>query len=557
MADLARLKKTRAVARGWLTRNERRLEEVLEREEVDGLEVQEAVEEVDRRLALLDEAQSAYELELPEDELDADLQESAEVREAVQAVRLKATKALKKALGEALSEGSRVGSAAGASSVASQGRHTVRLPKLALPHFSGKIMEWQAFWETFGAAVGSLDLPDITKFSYLKSVLEGEAKATLEGLTLSGDNYTVACDLLKDRYGKKERIIFAHVQALLSLKEKHGRTSTQELRKLYEELMTHVRSLGNLGLQGDNYGVVLTPIILSCLPSDIRMEWAREENKESDLAWLLAFLKTEIERRERSEAYKEARPFSTVKYERKLTGAVRPATAAALQTRSVQRQVGLECGFCNGSHHADKCPEVIRLSIPERERRVREAGLCFRCLLPGHFARGCGSKCKRCNGRHHQICCTRETSGTSPPAPVRSSACSKPRVQSSGTGPKVDAVRDGAHVTLANAGSQRSVGSRTLFQTAEVVVSGRGNVTATLLFDSGSDHTYVTSSLVRKVQPKFLTSKKIGYAPFGGGKTRPVDRNVYEIVTKGLNQGDELVMFSALEVPVISAPLSC
>ena len=29
--------------------------------------------------------------------------------------------------------------------------------------------------------------------------------------------------------------------------------------------------------------MVLTPIILACLPSDMRMEWAREEKRESDL----------------------------------------------------------------------------------------------------------------------------------------------------------------------------------------------------------------------------------------------------------------------------------
>ena len=44
------------------------------------------------------------------------------------------------------------------------------------------------------------------------------------------------------------------------------------------------------------------------------------------------------------------------------------------------------------------------------------------------------------------------------------------------------------------------------------------------LFDCGSDLTYVSSSLVKKTKPAFNASKKIGYAPLGGGKTKPVDR---------------------------------
>ncbi len=49
---------------------------------------------------------------------------------------------------------------------------------------------------------------------------------------------------------------------------------------------------------------MLTAIILSRLPADLRMGWAREgEQHESDLNWLLAFLQSEIERRERSQSF--------------------------------------------------------------------------------------------------------------------------------------------------------------------------------------------------------------------------------------------------------------
>ena len=50
----------------------------------------------------------------------------------------------------------------------------VKLPKLNLPVFNGDVLQWQSFWDQFVAAVDSTDLPDVSKFSYLRASLEGE-----------------------------------------------------------------------------------------------------------------------------------------------------------------------------------------------------------------------------------------------------------------------------------------------------------------------------------------------------------------------------------------------
>ena len=47
-------------------------------------------------------------------------------------------------------------------------------------------------------------------------------------------------------------------------------------------------------------------MILSRLPSDIRLEWSREgSGHERDLKWLMTFLTKEVERRERSDSFKD------------------------------------------------------------------------------------------------------------------------------------------------------------------------------------------------------------------------------------------------------------
>mgnify|MGYP001795009530 CR=1 FL=1 len=60
------------------------------------------------------------------------------------------------------------------------------LPKIEIPKFYGKPIEWQSFWDQFSAAVDSkTNIPDVVKFSYLKSAL---SKEVLESIALSNLN---------------------------------------------------------------------------------------------------------------------------------------------------------------------------------------------------------------------------------------------------------------------------------------------------------------------------------------------------------------------------------
>ena len=52
-----------------------------------------------------------------------------------------------------------------------------KLPKLELSKFSGKICNWQEFWDGFSSSVDMNDqLSDVDKFAYLRGYLEESAK---------------------------------------------------------------------------------------------------------------------------------------------------------------------------------------------------------------------------------------------------------------------------------------------------------------------------------------------------------------------------------------------
>ena len=79
-------------------------------------------------------------------------------------------------------------------------------------------MSWTTLWDIFQSTVHSnAGMSKIDKFSYLKSLLEGAAAGTIQGLTLSDANYDAAVTLLEERFGRSKEIIAAHTDELLKI----------------------------------------------------------------------------------------------------------------------------------------------------------------------------------------------------------------------------------------------------------------------------------------------------------------------------------------------------
>ncbi len=70
----------------------------------------------------------------------------------------------------------------------------VRLPKLEVRKFSGKIQDWREFWDSFESAIHRNEgLSDIDKFTYLRGFVEEPAKSSIAGFALTAVNYSTAC----------------------------------------------------------------------------------------------------------------------------------------------------------------------------------------------------------------------------------------------------------------------------------------------------------------------------------------------------------------------------
>ena len=238
------------------------------------LAVQNYLSEFKERVERLEAAQEKVEMEISASELEQDIEAadhyySKQVRRVINCVD--------EYLASKVTD--RPGLGSDADSVASTTKAVeAKLPKIELPEYSGDVAEWPSFWEQFEAIVDSTDLPVVTKFTYLRTLLKGEAKSAISGLKLTAANYQTAVALLKDRFGRTDRIIFSHIEALLQLKVAAD-PSVSQLWTMFNKLQSHIRSLEAMGITGSQYGVILTPLVLSRLPASLRLEWVRESEK--------------------------------------------------------------------------------------------------------------------------------------------------------------------------------------------------------------------------------------------------------------------------------------
>ena len=511
MADIEKAKRRRVAARAWVSRTRNKLSIALDESEVDVSKLRAVSSELKCRLNELDNIQLELEVLIEEEEMLDDINKAGLFRDEVVEVLERAERILQ----TQKSDTSRPDST-------TQTASRTKLPKLDLPCFDGDILSWLPFWERFEEAVGDRkELPDIVKFEYLQSCLKGDAAKCIAGLALTSANYKVACELLSRRFGKPEVIIFDHVQQLLAITSPLNPTS-QSLRSLIDSILVHVRSLSALDITGDKFGVFLVPMILSKLNSDLRMEWARlGPGKEADLDALMNFLSSEVERRERSGAFsklgavqppKDTRAAGRSQPQRsgRDAGRSQPPRDPARPTRTpsgaaLTASSGV-CVFCGKPHRSVECPELLKLSPSQIHDLIKRSGACFRCLSGSHRARECQLRCELCSGGHHKLCCFRGVRGTQERA---GETCSVAGLSS-------PAKSDTRASLSCNSGDDQCV----VLPTARVLVHGaQGPVPATLLFDTGSDRSYVAEALVKKVGATWLRSESVSYAAFGGGKS--------------------------------------
>ncbi|XP_067023160.1 uncharacterized protein [Acropora muricata] len=250
----------------------------------------------------------------------------------------------------------------------SGGGSKVRLPKLQLPSFDGNFKDWLAFWDSFDSAINSnQSLTPIERFSYLRASLRRSVAAIINGLILSSANYEAAVALLKERYGDPQKIINAHMDALVNLPIVENARNLKAVRHLYDEVEVNVRASRALGRKAEEYGGVLLPLIHTF--------WRYVHKGRSKLPPV------------------------------KKSGGKGPPSTSALMVAGSDRNQKPTCVYCGQHHSSVQC--IIVTNAQKRKEILKKRGRCFICIRKNHLSRNCRSqsRCSKCHGRHHSSIC--------------------------------------------------------------------------------------------------------------------------------------------------------
>ena len=158
-------------ARGWATRASTKLSVITRTNTVTCIELNFEIEQYDKRLNALDDAQSAVEREIDVEYLEADIDEAAVFRDKVLEARVQAATRLATMTNQTPTEAPSEASGTGNTSTTE-----ARLTKLELPVFCGDVTMWTSFLEQYQAVVHNSELPSIPKFTYLLAPDQGRSE---------------------------------------------------------------------------------------------------------------------------------------------------------------------------------------------------------------------------------------------------------------------------------------------------------------------------------------------------------------------------------------------
>ena len=392
---------------------------------------------------------------------------------------------------------------------------SIKPPQLEIATFSGDVLRWQEFWDTFEAAVHNANYSPVDKLNYLKSKLAGEALEAVSGYQLSNSNYDVVIDVLKTRFGNRQMIIDAHYRNLAHLPAATHHTG--RLRQCYDTMERHLRSLEALGENIEHRHFVA--LITEKLPQRVLYQLFMLKG-EGD--WTVAKLRELLGKHIRAmemtggnhsslpvppsnrqaqnsrESHTHNRPHSTAGELLAGSGGTGPPT---------RQQSTPKCVFCTQAHWSDECPKHTTL----QSRMEKLKGSCFKCLQKGHVMKDCRKQriCAHCGKtNHHRSLCPKLFTNTEGRTGTQ-------EVQNISTQSSSDTT-EGVIVTC---------GSQVLMQTAIATIkntSSNASTSTRLILDSGSQRTYITERLAKDLQLVLHSPEKLTVATFGSNKPKHI-----------------------------------
>ena len=292
------------------------------------------------------------------------------------------------------------------------------LPSHKPPTFTGDSMEYSRFINAFESLIESKVESPIERLYFLDQYTAGKAKEVIKGCIQmkSDDSYGQAKELLKKHFGDPFKVANAYITKLTkwpSVKAKDG----QRLQEYAIALEQAQNATTGLPYMHDLNTAQVLRQLWEKLPLHLRSKWteraSRIRSSQSRNATFDEFSKFVAEQADfATDPVFSEEVLERLKEENKDKSGDDGRYRKGKSTRNFGTNVGEDrkghikkCVLCSKQHDLNECEEFGKKTLPERKDLIREKGLCFGCLKPGHISSKCNDKltCKTCEKKHPSV----------------------------------------------------------------------------------------------------------------------------------------------------------
>ena len=279
----------------------------------------------------------------------------------------------------------------------------LKLPKLVLDKFAGDPLEWPEWSGQFLATVDQAGVPDSVKMNYLKTLVTGRAKSSIDGMGYSGGMYQVAWQTLEQDFGRPELVVNAQLKRIHSYGFIKSHDSVDIIK--YSQVVSGcVNVLTQYGYESDIASESVLNSAVRKLPIELKNKWLshlqRFDPTYKSLRVFSAWLKNIAQVQENIRLQFGNAGDKT----KSTTNKDKPKTTSFAASTDSSTKGKPSCPLKDGEHKLWQCELFKNMKLAERYETVKKYNLCFSCLSSGHRIGQCKSN-RLCGkngcGKHH------------------------------------------------------------------------------------------------------------------------------------------------------------
>ncbi|XP_060806891.1 uncharacterized protein LOC132903238 [Amyelois transitella] len=215
----------------------------------------------------------------------------------------------------------------------------------------------------------------------------GSAELVIDSVEFSASNYTIAWELLLNRYNNSSMLIHNHVKALFTI-QKLTKESYHMLRRLIDTILKNLRALKMLGEPTEHWDTLVIFIVTSKLDETTEREWEQykctirkhNETKSSlKVDDLLTFLRDRAEMLETLQA-----SHSKINLDSKKQTTHKAQCNVSTKSQQSRTTYKKPCLMCYNDHALYSCPKFLDANIDTKLHFIATNKLCENCLRSGH-----------------------------------------------------------------------------------------------------------------------------------------------------------------------------